>query len=59
MEHKARRSDQVEHTLNDDDVKAASPSSFRSVLDELIDAGVEEEQIIDEVNTMMFGVPEQ
>lgn len=29
---------------------------FRSVLDELIDAGVADDQIIEEVNTMIFGV---
>lgn len=29
---------------------------YRSVLDELVDAGVDENQIVDEVNTMIFGV---
>lgn len=29
---------------------------FRSVLDELVDAGVSDDQIVDEVNTMLFGV---
>lgn len=29
---------------------------FRCVLDELVDAGVQENQIVGEVNTMIFGV---
>jgi len=33
-----------------------SAPSFRSVLDELIDEGVDDDQIVDEVNTLMFGV---
>lgn len=39
-------------SVNDD----ANSSSFRSVLDELVDAGVDDQQILDEVNTMLFGV---
>ncbi len=38
---------------NDKDNKSLS---CRSVLDELVDGGVDDQQILDEVNTMMFGV---
>lgn len=40
--------------IEEDQVGKKSP--FRSVLDELVDGGVEEEQIVDEINTMLFGV---
>lgn len=38
--------------VNDD----GNSSSFRSVLEELVAAGVDDQQILDEVNTMLFGV---
>lgn len=44
-----------EHRVRRDN-PSNSPPPFRSVLDELIDEGVDDAQIVDEVNTMMFGV---
>lgn len=42
------------HNGNNDD-NYTSPL-FRNVLDELVDAGVSEDQMVDEINTMLFGV---
>lgn len=47
--------DASNHSAND---TSTNPDKqlFRCVLDELFDAGVDERQTIDEMNTMLFGV---
>lgn len=54
-----REQKKAEESVNNDPASIDTShqgSSFRSVLDELVDAGVDEHQILEEVNTMLFGV---
>lgn len=43
------------HTAKEGTDDGTKPA-FRSVIDELLDTEVDERQIVDEINTMMFGV---
>lgn len=45
----------LKESESDPEAVAAKPL-FRSAIEELLDAGVDDRQIVDEFNTMMFGV---
>lgn len=59
-EESAEKQSHVSVNNNDSDPEESGVKKegklFRSVLDELVDAGVSDDQIVDEVNTMLFGV---